>query len=493
MIDFHTYHQIRHLHEAEHLSGTQIAAALHLHRTTVSKWLQREKYQRRAAAPERRRPHKLDAFRGTIAGLLAAHPFTAQQIYQRLQAQGYAGCYTRVKDYVRQVRPKAAPAFLHLSFAPGQCAQVDFGEWGSVRVGGTRRKLSFFVMVLCWSRKLFVEFTLGQSLEWWLYCHRAAFEYFGSVPREIMHDNPRVAVLEHPYGGPTIFNPAYLDLAGHYGFQPKACAPRKGNQKGAVENGVGYVKKNFLSGLPITDFAPLNPAARIWQETVANVRIHGETKQRPVDRFAEEQPKLRALPAHPYDTGIVRPALVSSQCRVVLDTNRYSVPPRYASSQLQMKLYADRLRLFDQENLVAEHVRCFDRRQDLALPDHAADLLHDRHQARHQKLLLQFLRLSPDAQPYYEQLAERRINARHHVQKIVALSEIFGVEATGRAITDAHALLAYSAEYIMNLLEQRQRFLPEPGALHLTRQSDLLELELPAPDLSIYEPKSNQP
>ena len=189
MIDFHTYHQIRHLRDAEHLSGTQIAETLHLHRDPVSKWLQREKYQRRAAVPERRRERKLDAFLGTIARLLAAHPYTGQQIFQRLQAQGYEGRYTIGKDYVRQVRPPAPEAFLHLSFAPGQCAQVDFGEWGSVRVGNTRRKLSFFVMVLCWSRKLFVEFTLGQSLEWWLYCHRAAWEYLGCVPREIMHDN----------------------------------------------------------------------------------------------------------------------------------------------------------------------------------------------------------------------------------------------------------------------------------------------------------------
>lgn len=486
MIDYQTYHQIRHLRDAEHLSGTQIAATLQLHRDTVRKWLQREKYQRRAMAPERRRGSKLDAFQGAVARLLAAHPYTAQQIYQRLQEQGYAGGYSIVRDYVRRVRPNTPEAFLHLSFAPGQCAQVDFGEWGSVRVGNTRRKLSFFVMVLCWSRQLFVEFTLGQSLEWWLYCHRAAFEYFGCVPREIMHDNPKVAVLEHPYGGPTIFNPAYLDLAGHYGFQPKACAPRKGNQKGRVENGVGYVKKNFLCGLEITDFAPLNPAGRVWQETVANVRVHGETKRRPVDLFAEEQPKLQPLPVHPYDTGVVRAGPVSNRCRVVVDTNRYSVPPRHASSELTLKLYADRLRLFAGADLVAEHVRSFERQQDVLHPDHERTLLQDRGAARAQKILLRFFALCPQAQAYHGQLAERRLNVGHHLQKIVALSEIFGADKTARAIADAHELGAYSCEYIANLLEQRERFLPAPGALQLTRRSDLLELELPPPDLSPY-------
>jgi hypothetical protein len=136
---------------------------------------------------------------------------------------------------------------------------------------------------------------------------------------------------------------------------------------------------------------------------------------------------------------------------------------------------------------VAEHVRSYERQQDYELPDHAAVLLADRQQARHQKSLLQFLRLSPQAQAYYEQLGERRMNVRHHVQKIVALGEIFGEEPTGRAITDAHQLGAYSCEYIANLLEQRRRLVPEAGALHLTRQSDLLQLELPAPDLSVYQ------
>lgn len=148
-----------------------------------------------------------------------------------------------------------------------------------------------------------------------------------------------------------------------------------------------------------------------------------------------------------------------------------------------------RLRLFDGERLVAEHVRSFERGQDIEQPEHAAGLIADRQKARQQRLLVQFLRLTPQAQAYHEQLAERRLNPRHHVQKIVALSEIFGPEAVARAIEDAHALGAYSCEYIANLIEQRRRFLPEAGALHLTRQSDLLELDLPEPDLSHYEPR----
>jgi hypothetical protein len=238
--------------------------------------------------------------------------------------------------------------------------------------------------------------------------------------------------------------------------------------------------------LELGEFAPLNPAARLWLDTVANVRLHGETNRRPQDLFLEEKPALRPLPMVPYDAALVRPVRVTNRCRVVVDTNRYSVPPVCAGQLLTLKLYAGRLRLLAGDNLVAEHVRSYEKRQDIEQPDHVQTLLHERGEARYQRLFLTFLALSAHAQAYHDQLAERRLNLRHHVQKIVALAEIYGAEAIGRALDDAHALGAYSCEYIANLLEQRQRLVPEPGALHLTRASDLLELELPPPDLSLY-------
>jgi len=493
MIDYQAFQQIRHLRDHERLTIAQIAQTLGLHWQTVSTWAKRPRYQRRASPPQTRRPSKLDAFKGEIVRLLHSHPYTAAQLLARLREQGYGGSYSILKAFVRTVRPRNAPAFLTLHFAPGQCAQVDWGSWGTLRVGSTRRALSFFVMVLCWSRRMYVEFTYAQSQEQWLACHANAFAYFGGSTAELMCDNTRTAVLSHPVGGPPVLHPAYLDLAGHYGFTIKPCAPRRANEKGRVESAVAYVKKNFLCGLALSELASLNAAARLWLDTVANVRLHGETHRQPMALFAEEQPRLRPLPPHPFDAAVICTVRASNRCRVTVDTNRYSVPAAWASAPLTLKLYADRLRLFDGERLVAEHLRCFDRHQDIEQPDHAAGLIADRHQARWQKLLLAFLRLSPQAQAYHDQLAERRFNVRHHVQKIVALSEIFGVEATARALEDAHQLSAYSCEYIANLLEQRQRLLPEPGALHLTRQSDLLELELPAPDLSLYEPKSTQP
>ena len=488
MIDDQTFCQIRQLRDDQHLHLTQIARQLGLHRQTVAHWAGRPRYARRRAAPATRRASKLDAFKPAIQRLLATHAYSAAQLFTRLREQGYTGRYSILKTYVRQVRPPRAAACLTLHFAPGQCAQVDWGSWGSIRVGNTRRRLSFFALVLCHSRQLYVEFTLGQSQEQWLACHEHAFEYLGGVPAEIMVDNGKTAVLSHAPGAAPVFNPTYSDFARHYGCTIKACAPRQPQQKGRIENGVGYIKKNFLAGLALADFAPLNPAARVWLDTVANVRLHGETHRRPVDLFQEEKAHLRPLPAAAYDAALIRPVRATNRCRVVVETNRYSVPPAYAGQLLTLKLEAERLRLFAGEQCVAEHRRSYEKHQDCEQPDHVQTLLHERSEARHQRLLLTFLGLAACAPAYHAQLAERRLNLRHHVQKIVALAESYGADAIGRALDDAHALGAYSCEYIANLLEQRQRLAPAPGALHLTRASDLLELELPPPDLSAYRP-----
>ena len=376
-----------------------------------------------------------------------------------------------------------------MSFAPGECAQVDWGSYGSVAVGETRRKLSFFVMVLSYSRMMYVEFTLSQTMEQFLACHQHAFEFFGNrIPEKIMVDNLKSAVLKRLIGEAPVFNPRYLDFSNHFGFTIKACNVRKANEKGRVENGVGYIKKNLLNGLDIPDFGVVNPATHVWLETIANVRIHGETHKRPVDLFTEEQSCLQIGSGQPYDIGTVLSVRASSRFRVSHETNRYSVPAEYASTALTLKVYQDRLCVYHQHKLIARHVRCYDRHRDVEDPDHPRALLAQRRNAREQKLLGRFLTLSPKAEAYYQALAQKRLNPRHHVQKIVALSEIYGVETVARAMDDAFTYQAFSCEYIANLLESRQRLLPEPGALHLTRRQDLLDLEMPEPDLSAYEP-----
>ncbi|MGH8588170.1 MAG: IS21 family transposase, partial [Gammaproteobacteria bacterium] len=415
------------------------------------------------------------------------HPYSAAQILHRLQEAGFRGSYPILTDYIRTLRRPRQPAFLTLSFAPGECAQVDWGEYGTIDVGSTRRRLSFFVMVLCYSRQMYVEFTVSQTMEHFLACHEHAFAALG-VPTKIMVDNLKSAVLRRLIGEQPVLNARYADFARHHAFQIAPCNVRAGNEKGRVESGVGYVKKNFLNGLELPDFAAINPAVQVWLAEIANVRIHGETHRKPCDLFQEERPHLKRPNANPYDLARVLSLRASSQFRLTFEANRYSVPAEYAGRRLTVKAWPDRLCIYHQDTLVARHTRSYDRHQDIEDPDHPKALLEQRKSAREQRLLCQFLSLSNKAHAYYEGLTARRFNARAHLRKILALAQIYGTAATARALEDALAFNAFSSEYIAHLLEARSRTRTEPvSALSLTRRADLLEIDLPEPDLSIYE------
>lgn len=493
MIDYHQFCQIKALHEQQGLNAAQIAHTVALDPRTVTYWLRQERFRSRQAPP---RASKLDPFKAQIAQMLEKYPYSAAQVFQRVREHGFTGGYSLVKAYVRFVRPPRQPAFLTLAFAPGECAQVDWGVFGTVPVGRTSRRLSFFVMVLCYSRMLYVECTVSQTLEHFLACHQHALEYFGAVPQKIMVDNLKSAVLTRALGEAPVLNPTYAAFAEHYGFRIVPCNVGKGNEKGRVENGVGYVKKNFLAGLDIPDFTVVAPALRHWLDTVANVRLHGETRQKPVELWHTEKLSLSPLPLHPFDIATVSQVRASRQFRITLDTNRYSVPAHLAGQVLTLKTYPDRLCIYHHDQLVARHPRSYDRYGDFEDPDHPKPLLEQRKKARDQQLFRRFLTLSPHAETYFRQLEVRRLNPHHHVRKIVALSDIYGSPAVARALEDACTYDAYSSDYIANLLEQRARFTPEASPLHLTRREDLLEVTLQPPDLSIYHdtsPPTTQP
>ena len=482
MIDYAQYCQIRLLSE-QGLSVTQIVETCSLDERTVRYWLEQPAYRQRKKV---RRASQLDPYRDRLVRWLSEHPYTSVQLLHKLRQDGYTGGYSILKTLVGQLRPPTQKAYLSLAFEPGECAQVDWGCAGSVPVGNTRRRLSFFVMVLCYSRKLYVEFTLLERQEQFLSCHQNAFRYFGGVPRKVMLDNLKSAVLSHPSGQPAVYHPRYLDFARFCGFEPRACNVRSGNEKGRVENAVGYVKKNLLAGLELSSLAAVQCAARQWMEEVANCRIHAVTRRKPQEMFAEE--KLSPLSAdRVYDPGMEREAVATSLFRVHFDGNRYSVPARHAGTRVQLRAYADKVLLYRGGVLIATHLRSYERSRDIVDPEHESALVAQRRHARDQQTMQRFLRLSSQAETYYRQLGEHRPNPFLHVRKIVALSEVYGDEKTERALRDAMEFGAYSADYVANLLEQRGRLRTEPGALHVTRGIDQLELDLPPTDLSIYE------
>lgn len=477
----------------EGLGVRAIAMRLGVHRRCVREALKRDQPPRRSGGGPR--PSLLDPHRGWLLARLSQLPeLTAAALHRQLAERGFTGSYSLVKSCVAELRPRGRQAYLSLSFAPGECAQVDWGEWKSLDVGCGKRRLSFFVMVLCHSRMLYAEFFFGESMEFWLQAHRNAFEVFGGVPERIMVDNCKTAVLNaRRHGEPAQFNPVYEDFARHYGFRITACNPGRPNEKGRVENGVGYIRSNFLAAREYNPPEVLNPALFDWTGRVANQRTHGTTGRRPAELFAEEEkPALRPLPAGPYECATTRIVAANSRFRVNVDDNRYSVPSALASRKLQVQLYVDRIvvRTLTGE-LLADHPRCFGRKQEIVNPEHERELLASRRFARDRDRLTHFLALGSAAESYLTGLREKRPAWRNHVDRINALADIHGRDAVARALADALSYDAFSADYVHNILEARTRAQPETGHLHVTRREDLLLIQLPEPDLSIYERKQS--
>jgi transposase len=395
MSDYHQFCQIKDLHAREGLKAAQIAGVLELDPKTVASWLGHERFRPRKTTP---RPSKLDPFTPHMRQMLEKYPYSAAQVWQRLQEQGFEGGYSLVKASVRPVRPRRHPALLTLAFAPGECAQIDWGSWGSVRGGQTTRCLSFFVLVLGYSRLMYVEFTVSQTMEHCLACQQHACEFIGGVPQTVMVDHLTSAGLNRALGHAPVFNPPYEAFSKHDGFRIVPCNVGKGNEKGRVENGVGYVKNHCLAGRTIADFSMLAPAVKPWLATVAHVRVHRETRTPPIELWQSETPHLGRLPVHPFDIATVSQVRASRPFRIPLDTNRYSVPAHLAGQSLTWQTSPDRLCLSHQSQLVARHNRSDDRQRDFADPDHPKPRLEQRKKARDHQVFRRFLALSPQAE-----------------------------------------------------------------------------------------------
>lgn len=291
--------RIRRLFFAEHWKMGTIAAELGVHRDTVGHAIEVERFVNVAF---RTRGSVLDPYRDFVRATLEQHPrLRTTRMLQMIQQRGYGGSVWQLRRFVRQIRPTSShEAFFRLSTLPGEQGQVDWGHFGSIVVGKTRRPLSCFVMVLSWSRAIFARFTLDQTLESFLRCHIAAFETLGGAPRSLLYDNLKTAVLER-VGDVIRFHPRLLELSGHYHFAPRPVARARGNEKGRVERAIRYLRDSFFAARSFHSVDDLNRQLDDWTQRVAHARVvPGDVDKRSIAAaFEEEQPRLLPLPAHP--------------------------------------------------------------------------------------------------------------------------------------------------------------------------------------------------
>src|SRR5271166_337153 len=482
--------EIRRLSEIEKLSGRVIARRLHCARDTVTAALQMQQPPPATAA---RRDSTLDPYVDQIKDLLAKHPdLSAVRIREEIARgpEGYAGSVDVLRRYLRKVRPTHGRVYQEVHYQPAQAMQVDWGECGRVQVGSSRRKVSVFVAVLCYSRLVYIEFTLSQRKAEFYRGLVNALTFFGGSPRHLIFDNLKAAVLNGSGRGACL-HPEFLALCGYFCLQPVACARRDPESKGVVEGGVRYVKHNALAGraaelLCFEDYLALAPA---WRDQVANVRLHETTRARPIDRFEQERALMRPLPAIPFDTDEVVPAVVNPHARIAFDGNRYSAPPQFVRKPITVRANRDELRLLHEGQVVAQHVRSYERGQLLVLAAHRLAALTLRQRPSQQTLTAEFDAWGPVAHAFHLGLNSRPLKTNVHLRRLLRLAQLYGRTEVLAAMARAVELATYDAAGVEHLLlaERRRRQLPTPTLPTPKRRELIDDIELEPADPAFYD------
>ena len=352
-------------------SVSAIARGLDLDRKTVRHCLRQP-----AWSPYRRQTSAsclLDAHRPWLLERASQVGYSARILYQELRARhGYRGGYDTVKNAVRPLRKEAALAALtqrRFETGPGEQAQVDWGQV-KVRFGDAITTVHVFVMTLGYSRRCWVEGFENERLASLLAAHEHGFAHFGGRTAQLLYDRMRTVVLGSE-AGRIRWNPTFEAFARHWGFEPRLCKPYRAQTKGKVESGVKYVKRNFVPGRSFHDLDDFNAQLLQWVQEVADVRVHGTTHQRPIERFAEEAAALVPIASQAsFLQAMVRDRVVADDWLVSIDANRYSVPCRLIGKTVQVVRAGGLWQIRYRGELVAEHGVLAGRHQLSVQPEH---------------------------------------------------------------------------------------------------------------------------
>jgi transposase len=372
------------------------------------------------------------------------------RVFEEIGALGYTGGDNILKRYVATFRPKPGRR-PHLRFEtePGVQGQVDLSFY-TVRLSSTPTEVVCFSFVLGYSRWHFLRFVLHADVHTLCHCHVLAFEEAGGVPHEILYDRMKQVVLES-HKDRVIFHELFERMAQHYGFRAVPLAPGYKEGKGKVENPFKYVEGNFLAGRTFHDLDDLNQKAQTWLAETARVRVHRTTREQPIARLEKEHPALIPLPAKRFEAGVVVPRLVGADFCVAWDTNRYSVPPRFASKSALVRVLEGRIEIRIDGAIVAAHVVRATKYQRYVAPEHEAEF-RATCTSRH-VLQEQFQRLGAIAEPFAAGLVEQHGgSAGYHMGQILKLADKVGVARVAEALRRAARYGAFDHNAVARIL-----------------------------------------
>jgi transposase len=447
--------EVRRLYYAEHWRVGTIASQLGLHPEAVRRALRREPG---AMAPRPSRARQIDPFLPWLRETLERYPrLRATVLHRMLRERGFAGSVVQLRRVLRPLRPHRQEAFVRLTSLPGEAAQVDWADFGRVRLGRAERRLSAFLMTLCYSRALYVEFFFDQTLGNFLRGHVHAFEHFGGVPRQLITDNLRSVVLERR-GDLIRFHPRYLELAGHYCFEPRPCHVRRGNEKGRVERSIRFLRESFFAAHGFTSLAALNQSVGRWGEQVAAARPWPDDASRTIEQvFSEERTRLLALPQHglePNDRTVVRSR---KTLWVRFDRNDYSIPPGAVGKELTLLATDTEVRLLDGTAEIARHRRSYDQGERLTDPAHTAALLASKRAALATGADSPLRLAVPEVELFFDAAFPHHRSTALLIAPLQRLLDLYGRQALGAALGEAVKRGTPTLASVEYLLEKHRR------------------------------------
>ncbi len=499
MIKVDKIEQIRRAYYLEGKSMRQIEREQHHAYHTIKKALASAEAGSYTLKEPREAP-VLGAYKARIKELLDQNEqlprkqrLTGHRIFELVQQEGYPGSESGVTVYLWHLRQtkRSVKVYLPLEFEPGQDGQVDWGE-AEVILAGQQVTVQLFVLRLCYSRKIFVMAFPSQKQECFLAGHVAAFDFFGGLPRRLTYDNLKTAVKKILLGHQRQEQEKFIVFRSHYLFESHYCMPGAGHEKGRVEDGVGYARRNFLTPLLKADnFDDLN-------EQLRQACLRDE--QRRVDRqpqtiaeaWQQEKPHLRSLPSIAFDCCREVTARLNGYSQVEVETNRYSVPTDRAAATLRVKLYPFEVRIYcpDEKEVLVVHPRCYGHQQDILEPLHYLPLLQQRPGAlNHAKPIRQWRATWPAV---YEQLLaelQRRQPEGGGVRQFIRVLQLhrhYPADLVEQAVTRALAYQCPHADGVELCLRQLLQPEPAPVSLDLSHQPKLQQVGQQPLSLSRY-------